>query len=36
MTLPLKWKFPGGKVEVNEFYEERFKREIIEGLNLNI
>jgi 8-oxo-dGTP diphosphatase len=36
MNLPLKWEFPGGKLEVNESYEEGLKREIKEELNLNI
>tara|TARA_Y100001980_G_C14556128_1_gene346539 strand:- start:6073 stop:7056 length:984 start_codon:yes stop_codon:yes gene_type:complete len=33
---PGKWEFPGGKLNVNESYEEGLKREIFEELNLEI
>lgn len=36
MKLPLKWEFPGGKIEENESKKECLKREIKEELALNI
>ncbi len=36
MKLPMKWEFPGGKIETNESEEECIKREISEELNINI
>ena len=36
MKLPLKWEFPGGKVEVGESEEACIKREIKEELNIEI
>ena len=36
MSLPLKWEFPGGKIEENESEEDCIKREIKEELNIEI
>lgn len=36
MKLPLKWEFPGGKLEINESEVNCVKREIKEEININI
>ena len=36
MPLPLKWEFPGGKIENNESEEDCIKREIKEEINIEI
>jgi 8-oxo-dGTP diphosphatase len=36
MKMPLKWEFPGGKIEINESEEDCIKREIKEELNIEI
>jgi 8-oxo-dGTP diphosphatase len=36
MKLPLKWEFPGGKLEINESEIECIKREIKEEINIEI
>lgn len=36
MKLPLKWEFPGGKLEENESEIDCIKREILEEINIEI
>ena len=36
MSLPLKWEFPGGKIDPGESPEQCLKRELVEEMDITI
>ncbi len=36
MSLPLKWEFPGGKIDRDESAENCIQRELMEELNISV